>query len=78
MAPKLQQFLDNFFSIQQIVVYVNNKGSNLQTCIVSLNLVVSYDTLGMLKLFLWVLYKPCFIEGFHSIVYSLQISSNEF
>jgi hypothetical protein len=63
MAPKLQQFLDNFFSIQQIVVYVTNGGSNLQTCIFSLNLVVFYDTLGMLKPFLWVLFRPCFIEG---------------
>jgi hypothetical protein len=29
MAPKLQQFLDNFLSIEQIVVYITNEGSNL-------------------------------------------------
>ncbi len=32
MAPKLQELLDRFALIDKIIIYVNDEGSNLQTC----------------------------------------------
>lgn len=55
MAFKLQQFLDNFFLVQKVVAYVKDEGSNLQTCTTILNLMVSYNMLGMFESF----------DGFH-------------
>jgi len=51
MACKLQQFLDNFFLAQKVVAYVKDDGSNLQTCTTILNLIVSYNMLGMFESF---------------------------
>lgn len=51
MALKSQQFLDNFFLAQKVVAYVKDEGSNLQTCTTILNLMVSYNMLGMFESF---------------------------
>jgi hypothetical protein len=51
MAFKLQQFLDNFFLTQKFVAYVKDEGSNLQTCTTILNLMVSYNMMGMFESF---------------------------
>jgi len=51
MFVKLKQVLDKFLFTQNIVICVIGKGSNLQTCVITFNLIVSCDGPSMAKPF---------------------------
>jgi hypothetical protein len=49
MAMKLKQILDIFSLTQKIMAYVKNEGSNLQTCAITFNSIVSCHHLDMVE-----------------------------
>jgi hypothetical protein len=51
MAMKLKQIFNKFELIQNIMAYVKDAGSNLQTCVIVLNLIMSCTNLNMVKPF---------------------------
>ncbi len=51
MAMKLKHILDKFAFMHKIVAYVKDKGSNLQTCVQALKVVVSCGHLNTIEPF---------------------------
>jgi len=51
MAPRIQQLLEKFSLTQKIFVYVKDEGYILQTCVNTLNSIVSCANLAMMEPF---------------------------
>jgi hypothetical protein len=51
MGVKLWAFLNKFFLTKKEIAYVEYKGSNLKSCAIVLNSIVSCKSLGMLEPF---------------------------
>jgi hypothetical protein len=51
LAKNLTKSLDNYALKRKINVYVKDSGANLNTMITTLKLIVSYDVLGLKKVF---------------------------
>jgi hypothetical protein len=66
MVPKLQKLLDWFALIGKIVTYVNDEGSNLQTCASARNFIISCNYqyhLGFVGAISWFMSSACTFKG---------------